>query len=204
MFDVSNQYDDIWRIDNVLSYPDELIGFINDLDSVTIPDGRISKWSEWRASNDESKLYGLTKTVYSDQFGTVLEDEDLQRKTLYIRNSLRMAVEMSMDRYFAGRGLDKSSYKFNEENYYVKKWNTGSGMGPHKDEQYSEDNLAFSIVVYLNDNYEGGEINFPEKGVTIKPRLGSAVIFPSNEMHQVFPVISGERYMSPKHMYKIV
>jgi hypothetical protein len=203
MFDVANQYGDIWYIENVLSYPDELIEFINLLVSEDIEDQRISKWSPWTASDDASTTYGLSKTIYSEKFETPLLNEDLQRKTLYIRNSLRMAAEMSMDRYFAGRGLDKNSYKFNESNYYVKKWQTGSMMGPHKDENYSEGNLAFSIVIYLNDNYEGGEINFPEKAVTIKPAPGSAVIFPSNMMHQVLEIKSGDRYMSPKHMYKI-
>lgn len=203
MFDVISNDQGVWYIENVVSYPDELISHIQELDLEDISHKRISKWSEWTANNNDSFLYGLTKTIYTNQYDIGIENFNVEKKSLYIKNSLRMAVELSMDKYFEGNQLDKSLYKFNDENYYIKKWNADSSMGPHTDGQYNEDNLALSIVIYLNDSYEGGEINFPEKNITIKPKLGSAVIFSSNILHQVLKIKNGERYISPKHMYKI-
>lgn len=53
-----------------------------------------------------------------------------------------------------------------------------------------------STIYYLNDNYTGGQINFPRFGLTIKPKANQKIIFPSNYVynHSVSPVIEGERY----------
>ena len=73
-------------------------------------------------------------------------------------------------------------------------------MGPHVD-NYGQPNLQtlMSAVAYLNDDYEGGELHFPEQNVTIKPSAGSIVVFPSEApfYHQSLPVTKGAKYMSP-------
>jgi predicted 2-oxoglutarate/Fe(II)-dependent dioxygenase YbiX len=53
-----------------------------------------------------------------------------------------------------------------------------------------------SVVYFLNDNFAGGELVFPELNLTIKPEAGMLVCFPSdhNYIHGVNPVISGRRY----------
>ena len=53
-----------------------------------------------------------------------------------------------------------------------------------------------STVYYLNDNYTGGEINFPRFGITFKPKANQMIVFPSTYVynHSVSPVIEGERY----------
>ena len=51
-----------------------------------------------------------------------------------------------------------------------------------------------SVLLFLNDDYEGGEIIVAEN--TYKPAKGSALIFPSNFMfpHEVKSVTKGERW----------
>ena len=74
------------------------------------------------------------------------------------------------------------------------RWDKGVGAGIHVDNhQYYED-LTYSAVIYMNDNFEGGEIIFPKLGIERKPKKGSAVIFPSHLEHGVKPVVSGRRY----------
>jgi len=53
-----------------------------------------------------------------------------------------------------------------------------------------------SIVAYLNDNYEGGELYFPRFDLTIKPNQGDVVMFPSTFIyeHASKPMISGTKY----------
>lgn len=55
-----------------------------------------------------------------------------------------------------------------------------------------------SFVVYLNDDYEGGEVEFKEflPGRKIKPDAGSLLVFPSSVeyVHKVNPVKSGVKY----------
>jgi hypothetical protein len=53
-----------------------------------------------------------------------------------------------------------------------------------------------SIVYFLNDDFVGGELVFPELELVIKPQAGTLVCFPSdhNYIHGVNPVTSGHRY----------
>jgi len=53
-----------------------------------------------------------------------------------------------------------------------------------------------SSIIYLNDDFEGGELFFPEFSLEIKPKKGMLVCFPSNHFysHTVKPVTKGERF----------
>jgi Rps23 Pro-64 3,4-dihydroxylase Tpa1-like proline 4-hydroxylase len=54
-----------------------------------------------------------------------------------------------------------------------------------------------SAVVYLNDDYEGGELRFPRlDNLEIKPAAGDIVLFPSNYLysHASKNIISGTKY----------
>lgn len=53
-----------------------------------------------------------------------------------------------------------------------------------------------STVIFLNDDFQGGEFVFPDLRVRIRPEPGLLIAFPSSQfyLHQVDPVISGTRY----------
>lgn len=53
-----------------------------------------------------------------------------------------------------------------------------------------------SIVYFLNDDFVGGELFFPELDLLIQPEAGTLVCFPSdhNFVHGVHPVTCGDRY----------
>ncbi len=65
----------------------------------------------------------------------------------------------------------------------------------HTDHGHSY-NCVVSLVGYLNDDYEGGELDFRLQNIKIKPRAGDLYIFPSNYMypHTAMPVHSGTKY----------
>jgi predicted 2-oxoglutarate/Fe(II)-dependent dioxygenase YbiX len=50
--------------------------------------------------------------------------------------------------------------------------------------------------VYLNDDYEGGELWFPRFNLTIKPKAGDVVVFPSTYIyeHASQDMVSGTKY----------
>ena len=53
-----------------------------------------------------------------------------------------------------------------------------------------------SFLFYLNDQYGGGELEFCDLGLTIKPKRGMMIAFPSYKdfPHKVHPVTWGHRY----------
>lgn len=53
-----------------------------------------------------------------------------------------------------------------------------------------------SMLIYLNDGYEGGELSLYTFNYQIRPRAGAAVLFPSDHryLHQAEMVKSGVRY----------
>ena len=57
-------------------------------------------------------------------------------------------------------------------------------------------NRDFSILIYLNNEYDGGKLAFPNFLCKVAPSTGLLVAFPSDHryLHAAEPVISGERY----------
>lgn len=75
------------------------------------------------------------------------------------------------------------------------KYNKGQYFTEHSDHGNSYV-CTVSLVSYLNDNYEGGELYFNNLGITIKPKAGDMIIFPSSYLfsHTAFPVKNGIKY----------
>lgn len=203
MFNLQIVEKNIWYWENALSFPEYLKDFIEEIDLEPSSFSRISKWENWTASDNESIVYGATKNILSSNLKKSTGSVAIDKKTLYIANSFLMAFEMCSDRYLAGNNLDKNRYNLELNQVPIKKWNQGQSMGPHFDGQDGDSTLAFSLVAYVNDDYEGGEIHFPNQNITIKPKAGSLIMFPSQQpyVHEVMPITSGTRYMSPAHVY---
>ena len=75
------------------------------------------------------------------------------------------------------------------------KYGPGQHFMEHHDHGHSY-NCTVSLVAYINDDYEGGELFFRLQGLKVKPEAGDLFIFPSNFMypHQAMPVTSGTKY----------
>jgi predicted 2-oxoglutarate/Fe(II)-dependent dioxygenase YbiX len=55
---------------------------------------------------------------------------------------------------------------------------------------------AFAVSLNLNDDFEGGELVFPEyAGVRVSPPPGGAAVFSCSLLHKVLPVTRGRRYV---------
>lgn len=51
-----------------------------------------------------------------------------------------------------------------------------------------------SLVAYLNDDFEGGELVFPELEYSVAPQAGIAIVFPPHLLHRAEPIASGTKY----------
>tara|TARA_B100000131_G_scaffold1213_1_gene1275 strand:+ start:264 stop:839 length:576 start_codon:yes stop_codon:yes gene_type:complete len=83
-------------------------------------------------------------------------------------------------------------------------WAPGMSLGVHADNMWINDpkkshyasHRDFSMVIYLNDNYEGGKTFFNDNGYKVQPKTGKLIYFTSGkeDAHGVTKVISGHRY----------
>lgn len=88
---------------------------------------------------------------------------------------------------------------------YIVAWRVGDGQAPHADKElpdgtpnnYPGNDIA--SLMYLTDEYSGGEIYFPNQNLTIRPKVGSAIFFPGDKeyLHGVNTVAEGIRFTSP-------
>lgn len=201
MFDLKASKNGIFYYENVFSYEDELMQFIDEMDKTPQSHSRIPAWEKWTSSNDSNHVYGVQKFFHENNFNHSTGDEMIDMKTLYIYNSLKMAPEMCAQYFARVSGIDKSEIDVDTSMISLRRYDTGQSMGPHYDGQDGDEFLKYTMVIYLNDDYEGGEVNFPNHDLTIKPKAGSLVLFPSQKpyIHESKPIISGNKYMYTAH-----
>lgn len=106
----------------------------------------------------------------------------------------------------------------NSEDLQVVNYTDGGYFKPHYDACEGSEEFCklmnksagprnITFLVYLNDNYEGGETHFPNLNKTVKPKKGKLLIFKStdangviirNSLHGGNPVTRGEKWICNK------
>lgn len=188
--------DKIYYYKNVVDAPSDLVSLIETSDEDLTDNDAIEKWSEWVASGEGPKyVFGQKKSTDESKLSTSSE----VAQTIY--STVKDALTKVGQDYARKNDIE---YK-DPLPLSISKYATGSAMGPHVD-YYGDPAIEplMSAVLYLNDDVEGGELNFTEFGVRIKPEAGSVVIFPSVApyYHESIPVLAGVKYMAPAFWIK--
>jgi hypothetical protein len=114
-------------------------------------------------------------------------DKKFQLLDNYIFNVFEKAIQSYQK--------DNAVFICADEGYQVVKYNEGGFYKAHVDG--GEDFLYRKVsgIIYLNDDYEGGELEFTKFNLKIKPKKNSIVLFPSNYAyeHRAHPVIKGQK-----------
>jgi len=183
----------IYYYKNIIPYPNSLIKEIEFMDALQSEGTQISKWKKWIASNSETD-YGYYK---EGLLNNKLADKAVNDHNSKVSSLIEQVANYAADEFSKETGLEKG---FLPEYFSIRKYNTGVYMGSHTD-NHNEGPLkpTLSMVIYLNNDYEGGNIEFPNHSVSIKPEAGSLIIFPSVEpyLHDPKPTTSGTKYMIP-------
>jgi hypothetical protein len=75
----------------------------------------------------------------------------------------------------------------------------GAAIQEHRDYWLYDEpyHIRYGICIYYNDDYEGGELFYPDLNITHKPKARSLVMHGGNILHVNLPVTSdSERYFS--------
>ena len=78
------------------------------------------------------------------------------------------------------------------------RYHPGQRFAPHFDGTFARSDDEYSrltLIVYLNDDCDGGETDFPELGRTVRPRTGSALLFQHALLHEGCAVTRGVKYV---------
>jgi hypothetical protein len=182
------------------------------MSNITLRHNGIFQWSHVSEKSEQILSSVLTKKWedYTNEGGgeTVIgRCTYLTKNEKEYKDILEVYIKC-LDEYAAENKLDLTYKNLDSQAWLFREYLPGTTMSAHIDGYgYAKDNGEFvvpelTILFYINDNYEGGEIVFPEEGLSIKPKANSVIVFPSNKMHSVSEVLSGKRYMTQTYIYK--
>lgn len=212
--------DKVYYYEDAVKNFDEVMQAIKELNDLG-PTEKSPLWQDWTSSNDKTFIYGETQTFDLNQIKNMEEPYRSKSEFIYI-NIMQSLYDICRD--YANSVGDKDEPRLFPV-FNIKKYNTGSAMGAHYDQLDGDKTLRYSLVMYLNDDCEGGEISFKlsdyedhhkvvspdldyavavEKNQIdfgVKPSAGSVIIFPSSApyYHIAHTVKSGVKYMIPSH-----
>jgi predicted 2-oxoglutarate/Fe(II)-dependent dioxygenase YbiX len=117
-------------------------------------------------------------------------------------------INAAIIEYLNKTNKNKSDY-IAPDSYAMSHWIIGERLGVHADNlkyDHTDTHTPRSIIsalLYLTDDYTGGEIFFPEVNMSIKPKAGSVLVFDSDLMHGVNAVESGTRKTLEDRLFSI-
>ena len=161
-----------------------------------------------------NKIWDITET-HVDEDGLVLYDHRVWEDRVCTYNSLMASdpsileliysmiarLKIEVDKFF--------DVDARETGPAIVRWPIGSRQEPHADKEFhtgpekgrANDFPWYDLagLFYFNDDYEGGELYFPQHGIEFQPVAGAAYFFPGDMYyaHGVRPIKSGNRFTSP-------
>ncbi len=158
--------------------------------------------------------WDITETHYNDN-GTIIYDssywdnrvasrpilDKLNPEISNVINTMVDRLKIEVDNFFNVDAKPTSPA--------IVRWPAGYRQEPHADKELHvgidagkpNDFPCYDLagLFYLNDDYEGGELYFPNQGIQFKPKPGAAYFFPGdkNFIHGVTEITSGIRYVIP-------
>lgn len=195
--------DKIVYFPGVISNNKEIVDAIESLNSKAV-----SPWENWYAGADEEHIYGEIKYMRREFYKDEKDPETLAKCKFVIESLCDYMAEcatvyanlfdLSQDHLdFAISVLKQSGTTIG-----INKYNENAHMGPHVDLNDRNQYIQYTIVVYLNDDYTGGELHFPNHDITVKPVAGSIAMYPSGHpyMHESINITKGRKMLITHHL----
>lgn len=182
MFKIDKKHNGIWEWHDVLKDPESILLSVKE-----------SEWEYYTNKGGGETIIGRSALVK--------EETELHSRIMDI--FFRCIRE-----YCMGNGLSFTDENVGQGHIRIREYNTGSKMYEHSDiYSYVKKNgqsvrPSLTAILYINEDYVGGEINFVHDNLCITPKAGSVVVFPSNKQHEVLEIKSGDRYMTQTYVYE--
>lgn len=141
-----------------------------------------------------------------NDFGQLDDKNYWQGRTIHMPNILDERIKgilidhknHMLDKFREYSGIDKIYI----DTLHLVRWTEGYELFPHADAENRDGTRHefywrnFGTTTFLNDDFEGGELYFPNFNQTVIPKAGMTGIFPGNleYLHGVKKITKGVRY----------
>jgi predicted 2-oxoglutarate/Fe(II)-dependent dioxygenase YbiX len=138
-----------------------------------------------------SSRYGNVGVAELKRTEDYMVTEPMMQKAISDRLAFRLGPELTkvfaFDRPFTFDAHVVLSYSADGRHFF----------GAHRDNGApTTADRAFAVSLNLNDDFDGGELVFPEyAGVRVSPPAGAAAVFSCSVLHQALPVTRGRRFV---------
>jgi hypothetical protein len=181
----------------------ELVDFLTEQEQKRLIDFAMNNkiWDQTETHVDEDGLVLYDANVWQDRVCTYNSLMKSDPEILELINSMIYRLKLEVDKFF---NVDAK-----ETGPAIVRWPVGARQEPHADKEFHTGIEAgrpndfpwydLAGLFYFNDDYEGGELYFPQHGIEFKPKARAAYFFPGDRYytHGVRPVKSGNRFTSP-------
>jgi hypothetical protein len=127
-------------------------------------------------------------TTKDKDFADFWEGKNLQPK----ENAILDIISFKMESLF-------ESYSEYPGKILLQRYKKGDFIKAHTD-QWNPDlpyYVGYGLCLYYNDNYQGGQLEYPELGIAVKPKQNSLYVHGGHVMHGSLPVLDDQvRYFS--------
>lgn len=139
------------------------------------------------------------ETAFNGSHGAPVQAGQVKPSDFGLPDSIFMDVNAKLEEAVSA----VYSKRVTPSSIHAQKWDVGSSANPHSDNSDFEgnptagfDNLKYVGILYLNSDYEGGDLFFPEHDISIHPNAGSMYIFSGGveNIHGVTEITGGTRY----------
>lgn len=134
-------------------------------------------------------------TIDSGMGQRVVKSVRNNKRVMYIDTDLVADIWKDLSQYVP-QTIGNSAVIGLNEMFRFYRYNPGEEFKRHRDQSFVRNNQEasyYTFMIYLNDNFEGGETTFADK--TIRPVTGTGLIFLHSLEHAGDPVKKGVKYV---------
>lgn len=193
---------------NIIKNPEILISEIEFLDKrlgeekISSSETSVRPWIPWKNESGNKETFCLQKFI--PQVKDIQETDVYKKEQTNISSQLFGALENTLTHYSTELyPWAEKNIKSREKNMHLLRYDYSGHLPAHQDQGVST--RVLSVLLYLNNDYEGGELEFKQSNIKIKPEPGSVLFFPSNFLyiHEVHPITKGPRYALPNWYHNV-
>lgn len=153
------------------------------------------------AQAENGKMSWMPISFYESYSSVLPRDNDQEVLDAGLSPTIFSDIENMMPEAIASvHDLDPKT--ISKIGYHTQKWEPGAFARIHSDNTDEKGNSGaftrsrYAGFLYLNNDFEGGLLKFPDQNLEIQPKTGMLAVFDGgfNNMHEVSLITSGVRY----------